>query len=79
MSKDEIVKQSILQKHGRFAANYAALQDGINERGYADRNLWDKNPAIIDQWQSQALGLIRWAGSYAEGRLRVGPGFVVKI
>ncbi len=79
MITEEIILDCLREKHSRFAYDYAALQDGINERNLADRSKWLGNRAVADEWMRQSSGLIRWAGFYAKGHLYVGPGFVVKF
>lgn len=79
MTTEEIKLKCLMAKHETFARRYAALQDGVNERNLADRSKWSDNPGMVYEWESQALGLFRWAGLYAGGHLYIGPGFVVKV
>lgn len=79
MTTDDVKVEAIKQKHEAFARHYAALQDGINERNLADRSKWGDTPGMVDAWMNQSLGLLRWAGLYADGHLYIGPGFVLKV
>lgn len=79
MTAEEIRLYSLKEKHSSFAYDYAALQDGINERNLADRSKWHGDSDTVDAWMHQSRGLFRWAGFYANGHLHVGSGFVFKI